>query len=84
MKTHESLSTAKALIGLLCLSIVAIIFYKFTTVQDYLFSEPETLRNFVIYAIVGGGLLIGLLYLTSQTTHKAKSTVKNKSKGKKK
>ncbi|HSW88189.1 MAG TPA: hypothetical protein VLG12_03430 [Candidatus Saccharimonadales bacterium] len=76
MKKHEPLSTAKAVIALLTLTIASVIFYKFYTNQNYFFDDIEALRNYVIFAIVGGGLLIGLLYLTSQTTHQVKTNSK--------
>lgn len=80
MKKHESLSSAKAVLALLALLIVFVIFYKFSVNQDFLFEDPEALRNYVMFAIVGGGFLIGLLYLAGQTKHSAssKSTKKKK------
>lgn len=80
MKKHEPLSSAKAVLGLLIVAIVFVIFYKFYQNQDYLFEDISALRNYVIFAIVAGGFLVGLLYLGSQTTHKshAKSSKKKR------
>ncbi len=78
MKTHDSLSSAKALVGLFVFAIVSVIFYKFYQNQDYFLDDPTALRNYVVFAIVGSGFLIGLLYLTAQTTSKTKSSKKKK------
>jgi multisubunit Na+/H+ antiporter MnhB subunit len=82
-KPHH-VNNAKAVVGLLVLAIAFVIFYKFVTNQGNLFEDPEALRNYVLFAIVGGGFLIGLLYLTSQTTHKEPSKGSKPSKSKKK
>jgi len=71
------LANAKALIALLVLAIAFVIFYKFVVNVKYLYQDPNALQNYVIFAIVGGGFLIGLLYLTSQTTHKAAPKTKS-------
>lgn len=71
-------TNAKAIIAILILAIAFVVFYKFVTNASYLYQDPNALQNYVIFAIVGGGFLVGLLYLTSQTTHK--SQVKSKSK----
>jgi multisubunit Na+/H+ antiporter MnhB subunit len=85
MKKHEHLSTAKALVGLLVLSIVVVLFYKFHENQELLFTDLSVLRNFVALSIVGSGFLIGLYYLVSQTSHpKAPSKPSKTSKKKKK
>ena len=87
MQKHEHLSTAKALIGLLAVSIVAVLFWKFNSSKDYLFTDLTVLRNYVAFAIIGGALLVVLFYHASQTTHpKAaiKSSKSSKSKRKKK
>lgn len=81
-KKHEPLSTAKALVGLLVLAIVAVLFYKFLNNQDVFFDDIEALRNYVVFTICVAGFLIGLLYFTSQTTHKTKAPAKAKSKTK--
>lgn len=73
-KHHEPLSTAKALVGLLVLGIAFVLFYKFMTNQDVFFDDIEALRNYVIFTITVCGFLVGLLYLTSQTSHKPKTT----------
>ncbi len=73
-KRHEPLSTAKALVGILVLGIAFVLFYKFITNQDVFFDDAEALRNYVIFTITVCGFLVGLLYLTSQTTHKAKNS----------
>ena len=75
-KKHESVSTAQALIGLLVLAIVAVLFYKFITNQDLFMDDPEALRNYVMYTIVGAGFLIGLMYLTSNVEHTQKNSKK--------
>lgn len=69
MKKHEPLSSAKAIVGFLSLAIVFVIFYKFYHNQDYFFEDINALRSYVAFAIIGAGFLIGLLYLSSQTTH---------------
>jgi hypothetical protein len=76
MKKEHHLKNAKAIIALLILAIAFVIFYKFTSNQDALTNDPVALQDYVIYAIVGGGFLIGLLYLTSNTTHKESSKAK--------
>jgi hypothetical protein len=83
------MNNAKAVIALLVLAIAFVIFYKFITNTKYLYMDPNAMQNYVIFAIVGGGFLIGLLYLTSQATHKPATKVKSvksstKSKKKKK
>lgn len=85
-KHHEPLSTAKALVGILVLAIAFVLFYKFITNQEFFFDDVEALRNYVIFTITVCGFLIGLLYLSSQTTHKSKTkpSVKAKSSKKKK
>lgn len=85
MKSHNHLTNAKAIVGLLILGIGFVIFYKFMTNQNYFSDDPEALRNYVMFAIVGGGFLLGLLYLTSKTTHKVTGKIKSvKAKKKKK
>lgn len=83
-KHHEPLSSAKAIIGLLVLGIAFVLFYKFITNQEFFFDDPEALRNYVIFTITVSGFLIGLLYLTSQTKHKAKTKAAPKTKAAKK
>jgi H+/Cl- antiporter ClcA len=73
-KHHEPLSTAKAVVGILVLGIAFVLFWKFMTNQDVFFEDIEALRNYVIFTIVVCGFLVGLLYLSSQTTHKTKIT----------
>ena len=80
-KKHEPLSSAKAIIGLLALAIIFVLFSKFITNQDLLMTDPEALRNYVMFTIVVAGFLVGLLYLASKTTHKVKA-VKSKKKKK--
>jgi multisubunit Na+/H+ antiporter MnhB subunit len=88
MNRGNHVSNAKAIIALLIFAIAFVIFYKFMTNQNYFFQDPTALRNYIMFAIVGGGFLIGLLYLTSNTTHNAPSKTKtvksSKSKKKKK
>ena len=76
MKKEHHLSNAKAVIALLILAIAFVIFYKFMSNQDAFTGDPVALQHYVIYAIVGGGFLIGLLYLTSNTTHNESSKAK--------
>jgi multisubunit Na+/H+ antiporter MnhB subunit len=71
MNKPHHLNNAKAIIALLILAIAFVIFYKFATNQNYYSTNPVALQDYVIYAIIGGGFLVGLLYLTSNTTHKA-------------
>lgn len=73
MKKHENLSSAKAVVSLLALSIVAALFYKFWVNQDFFMQDVNALRNFVVLSIIAGAFLVVLLYLTSQTTHKSPS-----------
>ena len=83
-KPHH-FNNAKAVVALLVLAIAFVIFYKFMTNQSYFFDDPSALRNYVVFAILGGGLLIGLLYLTGNTSHSAPAKSKSsKSKKKKK
>lgn len=70
MNHEHHLKNVKAIVAILVLAIVAVIFYKFITNENYFFQDVTALRNYVIFAIVGAGFLVGLLYLTSQTTHK--------------
>ena len=85
-KPHH-VANAKAIVGLLALAIALVIFYKFMTNENYFFQDPNALKNYVIFAIVGGGFLIALLYLAGQTKHdapaKAKSSKASKSSKKK-
>lgn len=83
-KKHEPMSTAKALVGFLVLAIVAGLFYKFITNQDVFFDDVEALRNYVVFTICVAGFLVGLLYLSSQTTHKPKAVKAAKTKTTKK
>lgn len=83
MKKHEPLSTAKAVLSLLVLGIVYVLYLKFQENQDYLFGDLNALRSYVTIAIVASGLLVGLMYLASQTTH-SKSVKASKSSKKKK
>lgn len=82
MKKQDSLSSAKAVLAFLVLLIAFVIFYKFLQRQEVFFSDPEMLRNYVVFAILGGGFLIGLVYLASQTQHSnlPKATKKKKRK----
>lgn len=86
-KSHHT-NNAKAVIAILILAITFVIFYKFVTNQNYFFDDLNALRNYVVFAIVGGGLLVGLLYLTSNTSHtavvKKKAVKSSKTKKKKK
>ncbi|MGI8420410.1 MAG: hypothetical protein ACR2LN_07280 [Candidatus Levyibacteriota bacterium] len=77
--SHHRVNNAKAIVAFLILGIAFVIFYKFISNQSYFADDPVAGTNYVIYSIVGGGLLIGLLYLTSQTTHKEPSKTKTKS-----
>ena len=79
-------NNAKAIIALLILAIAFVIFYKFWINQNAFLEDPNAVKNYVIFAIVGGGFLVGLLYLTSNSKHSvaAKSSKSPKSKKKKK
>ena len=77
--SHHRVNNAKAIVAFLILAIAFGIFYKFTSNQSYFENDPVAQTNYVIYSIVGGGLLIGLLYLVSQTTHKEPAKAKSKS-----
>jgi hypothetical protein len=76
MKKEHHVNNAKAVVAILLLAIAFVVFIKFITNENYFFEDITALRNYVMFAIVGGGFLIGLLYLSSQTTHK--SSVKSK------
>lgn len=76
MNKPHHVNNAKAIIALLILAIAFVIFYKFYSNQNYFFDDPNALRNYVMFAIVGGGFLIGLLYLTSKTEHKTAQKIK--------
>ena len=78
-KHHEPLSTAKAVVALLVLGIAFVLFYKFMGNQNNFLADPTALRNYVLFTIVVCGFLVGLLYLSSQTTHNVKVTAKSKS-----
>ena len=86
-KPHH-VNNAKAIVGFLALAIAFVIFFKFMTNQNAFFEDPNALKNYVIFAIVGGGFLVGLLYLTGQTKHdspaKTKSSKSSKATKKKK
>jgi uncharacterized membrane protein len=77
MKKEHHVTNAKAIIALLILAVAFVLFYKFATNQDFFNSDPALMRNYVVLSILGGGLLIGLLYLTSNTTHKAPAKKKS-------
>ena len=79
-KHHEPLSTAKAVVALLVLGIAFVLFWKFMTNQNFFFNDLEALINYVVFTIAVSGFLIGLLYLSSQTTHKATAKTKAVSK----
>lgn len=76
MNNKQHVNNAKAIIALLILAIVFVLFYKFIANQTYFAQDPTALRNYVMFAIVGGGFLIGLLYLTSKTEHKTAAKTK--------
>lgn len=82
-KPHH-VNNAKAVIALLVLAIAFVIFLKFWTNQNYFLDDPNALRNYVVFAIIGGGLLVGLLYLTSNTKHTVSTKPSKPSKSKKK
>ena len=85
MKIHDSLTSAKAVLSLFILLIAFVVFYKFMANQEYFFEDIEMLRNYVMFAIVGGGFMVGLLYLASQTKHSvSKNTTKKSPTSKKK
>ena len=69
MKTHEPLSTAKAILSLLVLGIAVVLFVKFQENQVLFFEDLNALRGYVVGAIIGMGFLIVLMYMASQTTH---------------
>jgi len=83
-QNHHHLNNAKAVVALLVLAIAFVIFYKFATNASYFYQDPVALQNYVIFAIVGCGFLIGLLYLASKTSHKAVSKAKSAKSSKKK
>lgn len=80
MKNHEPLSSAKAVLGLLVLGIVFALYWKFQENQNYFFEDLGALRNYVVFAIVVAGFLVGLMYLASNTTHKTSKSSKRKRK----
>jgi hypothetical protein len=76
MKDNHHVKNAKAIVALLILAIAFVIFYKFIANQTYFGYDPTALRNYAVFAIVGGGFLVGLLYLSSKTTHPSPSKSK--------
>lgn len=75
MKSNHH-TNAKAIIAFLILAIAFVIFYKFITYQNFYSQDPSALRNYVVFAIVGGGFLVGLLYLTNNSPEKVASKSK--------
>jgi hypothetical protein len=74
-KPHH-VNNAKSVVAILILAIFFVIFYKFMTNQMYFSQDPNALFNYVIFAIIGAGFLIGLLYLTSKSPHKESGKIK--------
>ena len=84
MAKPQHVNNAKAVVAFLILAIAFVIFYKFWTNQNFFSDDPNALKNYVIFAIVGGGFLIGLLYLTSNSKHSVAAKSSKSSKKKKK
>lgn len=82
MKNHEHVNNAKAVLALFVLLIAFVVFYRFLQLQEILFEDPEMLRNYVMFAIIGGGFLVGLMYLAGQTKHSPSSKPTKKKKRK--
>jgi protein-S-isoprenylcysteine O-methyltransferase Ste14 len=86
MHKEHHVKNAKAIVALLILALAFALFYIFATNQDFFTTDSVQTKNYVVFSIIGGGLLIGLLYLTSNTTHKVtakKSSVKSTKKKRK-
>lgn len=69
MAKPQHVNNAKAIVALLVLAIAFVIFFKFWTNQNAFLDDPNALKNYVIFAIVGGGFLIGLLSYQQYQTH---------------
>ncbi len=69
-------SNAKAVIAFLILALVFVLFVKIVFSINYLYNDPAMLQKYVIFAIIGGGFLVGLLYLVNQSSSKGKSKKK--------
>ena len=67
--SHQRVNNAKSIIALLILAIAFVIFYKFNAYKEYFMEDQDAMTKYVAYAFIGGGFLIGLLYLTSKTSH---------------
>ena len=62
--THHQ--NAQGVIGLLIVAIAFVLFYKFVVNQDAFMNDSDSLRNYLLLAVVSMGLLLGLFYLASK------------------
>ena len=86
MKDHEHLHAAKSFIAFMVVAIAAAMFFVFYNNQENIL-EGGNFQLFMTLAVVGAGLLIGLFYLVSNTSHtpvKSHKSTKSTSKSKKK
>ena len=84
MHHERNHSAIKAFLSFMILAVAAMMFFIFYNNQENIFANNDW-QGFIILAVVGAGLLIGLLYLVNNSqTHTVKSTKKKSSKSKKK
>lgn len=62
--THHQ--NAQGLIGLMVVGIAFILFYKFVVNQDAFMEDSDSMRNYLLLAVAGMGMLLGLFYLASK------------------
>ena len=80
-KQTNHLDAAKSVIALLIICLMARVFFLFYQNSDELLQSNQ-FPEFMTLAVVGGGLLIGLLYLVNKSTDKPK-TIAHKSSARK-
>lgn len=84
-KTHMDI--AKAVIALMIVLVAFGIFLIFNSYKDTILSSTSNFQSFMILAVIGAGLLAGLLFLVSKsehpTHHVARAHTKSKSRSKK-
>ena len=84
MNKTNHYDTAKAVVALLAVALMAGVFFIFNSNKESIL-EGNQFSMFMTLAIVGSGFLIGLLFLSSKPEHKHKKiTHKSSSKSHKK
>ena len=84
MHHERNHSAIKAFLSFMILAVAAMMFFIFYYNQESLFTDNNW-QVFITLAVVGAGLLIGLLYLINNSqVHTTKSTKKKSTKVKKK